>query len=191
MRDLVAEAVRRLRLAGVGFEPGLSTEEVDRVQDRLGFQFGPEHLAFLQTGLPTGEPAWPNWREESLDGLRGRLDWPVDGAIFDVNQSDFWPASWGARPSEEGERTEVARHHLALVPRLVPLFGHRYLTTDPAYQPSPVFSVYQTDVIYYGATILDWVENEFEGKRTIEPWPPIIDVPFWGELAVGVESEDL
>lgn len=191
MRDLVAETVRHLRLAGVGFEPGLSAEEVDRVQDCLGFQFGPEHLAFLQTGLPTGEPAWPNWREDSLDQLRGRLVWPVDGAIFDVNHNDFWPTSWGARPSQEAERTQVARHHLALVPRLVPLFGHRYLTTDPAYQPSPVFSVYQTDVIYYGATILNWAENEFEGKKAIEPWPPSVRVPFWSELAVGAESEDL
>lgn len=84
----------------------------------------------------------------------------------------------------------MARQHLALVPRLVPLFGHRYLTVDPAYQPSPVFSVYQTDVIYYGANILNWVEWEFEGRKDIEPWPAT-RVPFWSDLAVGAASEDL
>ncbi len=191
MRDLVDEAVRRLRVAGVGFEPGLSDQEVDRLQDVLGFEFGPEHRAFLQTGVPTGEPAWPNWRGASLEVLRGRLDWPLESAIFDLRHNDFWPASWGARPDDEAERIQVARYHLALAPRLVPLFSHRYLTADPIYQPSPVFSVYQTDVIYYGATILNWVEKEFEGKKTVEPWPPVIRVPFWSDLAVGAESEDL
>ena len=53
------------------------------------------------------------------------------------------------------------RAHLARVPRLVPVFSHRYLSSDPQFKPSPVFSVHQSDVIFYGDNLLDYVAHEF------------------------------
>ena len=73
----------------------------------------------------------------------------------------------------------------------MPLFGHRCLATDPKYRPSPVFSLYQTDVIYYGANTPNWVANDFEGHRTVDPYPPPTRVPFWADLTDGLEPESL
>jgi hypothetical protein len=86
--DLIAQSVQCLHDAGVRLDAGLSDEEVSRVQDRFDFVFGPEHRAFLQAAVPVGE-SWPGWRNGSAEELRGRLDWPVDGVLFDVHNNGF------------------------------------------------------------------------------------------------------
>lgn len=186
--DLIAQSIQRLRAGGVRLDRGLSDEEVSRIQDKLGFAFGAEHREFLQAAVPVGK-SWPDWRSDTDDDLRGRLDWPVDGVIFDVHNNDFWPASWGARPDARNDREREARAHLARVPTLVPVFSHRYLTSGPQFKPSPIFSVHQTDVIFYGDNLLDYVAHEFH----VPPLHPSsrTDVPFWSDLAEGAENRDL
>lgn len=122
--------------------------------------------------------------------LRRRLDWPVDGLIFDVHNNSFWPSSWRQPPDSRHDRESCARERLAKVPRLIPMYSHRYLTADPAYRPSPVFSVHQSDVIYYGDNILDYVAHEFK----VSPLEPSTDrprIPFWADRADGAENRDL
>ncbi len=64
---------------------------------------------------------------------------------------------------------------------MVPLHWHRFVPAAPVLEPSPVLSVVQTDVIRYGANLLDWVEREFGARnvpvRNGEP------VRFWTVLA--------
>jgi hypothetical protein len=86
----------------------------------------------------------------------------------------------------------ATRRHLSLVPRLVPLCSHRYLPADPAPVPSPVFSVYQTDVVYYGDNLLDYVAHEFR----VPPLHPAEPgqrqrIAFWSDLAEDVDDADL
>lgn len=187
--ELVIEAVDRLRLAGVELEAGLSDREFANIEKSLGFAFGPEHREFLATVLPAGD-RWPDWRHATSDALRGRLDWPADSVIFDVLNNGFWPSSWGERPEDAAAAEGKARAQLDRVPSLVPIYAHRYLAADPAYVPSPVFSVYQTDVIYYGDNLLDYIAHEFSSPPR-HPSPQRQYVPFWSDLAEGVEAEGL
>lgn len=186
--DLVAQAITGLREGGVRFRAGLSDAEVTDVQERLGFVFGPEHRELIQRALPSGK-RWPNWRHGSDAALRDAVDWPVEGVLFDVHNNGFWPASWGGRPDEHYQREHLARQHLALVPVLVPIYSHRYLPSDPGFSPSPVFSVHQSDVIFYGDDLLDYVAHEFfVGPRQPSERP---HVPFWSDLALGAMNADL
>jgi hypothetical protein len=156
MPNLVIQAIERLRSAGVQLDPGLSNREITRVQDD-GFVFGPEHREFLQLALPAGDH-WPDWRNGSADELKFRLGWPIEGVVFDVGIG-FRPASWGDPPQDRATREMLGVTHLQRVPRLVPLFSHRYLTVDPEFAPTAVFSVHQTAVIYYGDNLLDYVAH--------------------------------
>jgi hypothetical protein len=188
--DLVRQAVDRLRQIGVTLQSGLTDSEISRVESAFGFTFGTEHRALLTMALPMG-PGWVDWRDGAADDLRGRLDWPIDGVVFDVHNNGFWPASWGDRPVDRGQAEALAREHLASVPKLVPVYSHRYLPAAPAPAPSPVFSAYQTDVIIYGDDLLDYVAHEFTSGP---PHPAAGDLPrvaFWSELAGGADSEDL
>ena len=107
VRDLIAQSVERLRAGGVRLDRGLSDEEVSQVQSKLAFAFGPEHREFIQTVVPVGE-RWPDWRNDAEENLRGRLDWPVEGVLFDVRNNGFWPASWGS--AQMARTTGSGRH---------------------------------------------------------------------------------
>ena len=56
--------------------------------------------------------------------------------------------------------------------------------TEPVRAGNPVFSVYQTDIIYYGGDLLSYFACEFHG---VAKWhtPPLDVRPirFWSELA--------
>lgn len=189
MSGIVGQVVDRLRAAGVNLAPGLSEQELTRIEERFGFTFGPEHRELLATVVPDGE-SWVDWRHGSSGSLNGRLSWPIEGVIFDVQNNGFWPTSWGERPSDSGPIERQARDYLARVPQLVPLFSHRYLAAGAAYAPSPVFSVYQTDVIYYGDNLLDYIAHEFN-VPPLCPSRKRPHVPFWSDLADGLDAADL
>lgn len=197
MKDLAALSVERLREAGVRLEPGLVDAEIQSVQRRFRFQFCASHRRLLSLVLPTGSAdsrsnGWPDWRSGSEQDLRNRLSWPVEGVILHVVNGGFWPASWGARPAGAADAEAKARMMLDGVPRMVPIFGHRYLPSEPAPENPPVFSIYQTDVIYYGDDLLDYVAREFQGAPLLPlPTGDQRRTPFWSDLAEGAEALDL
>lgn len=57
-------------------------------------------------------------------------------------------------------------------PRLIPIYAHRFTPAAPSPSESPVFSVWQTDIIYYGANLLEYLTNELlsgQGRKTLSP----------------------
>jgi hypothetical protein len=181
-RLLTAEGARALHaMTGAETAPGLTERELDGVEERYGFRFAADHRVFLAAGLPLGGP-WPDWRGGDPAQLRGMLDWPVEGTLFDVEHNSFWHPRWGVRPEATAERLDVARVRLADVPQLVPVYGHRYLPGTPGQFGHPVLSVHQTDIIYYGADLADYVRHEFTGlpaqldsaRSTVDFWSYVL-----------------
>lgn len=127
----------------------------------VGFGFSPGHRRLLARTQPAGE-RWLHWTRDSSDSIRSRLDWPRDGVLLDVEDDVFWPAGWGVRPSSADARRAIATKRVGQWPTLVPLFAHRYMPSAPAGPGAPVFSVRQTDVIFYGANLLDYLRHELE-----------------------------
>jgi hypothetical protein len=168
----------------------LSDSELTSVEERLSISFSDDHRALLQAALPVGE-GWYDWRSQKTKELRTVLSRPLDGVLFDVGQNDFWPASWGERPSDKQTALLVTRWKFEDVPQLIPILGHRYLAAAPAPSGSPVFSVHQTDVIYYGHDVLSYLKHEFEGAEFLANEAPRVRIPFWSDLAEGAENEDL
>ncbi|MHB9855924.1 hypothetical protein ACSYGO_42685 [Streptomyces krungchingensis] len=162
---------------------GMSERELDGVEERWGFRFAPEHRTFLGAGLPTGGRGWPDWRDGDAEDLAERLAWPVEGVLFDVECNDFWHEDWDPRPADVQDALEVARTHLAEVPVMAPVYSHRYLLADPDRTGTPVLSMYQTDIIYYGVDLIDYFRNEFGGPVLTTPdddqYAPI---PFWSSF---------
>src|SRR5262249_34920963 len=120
--NLVTDAVERLRRAGVKLTRGLGDEEIARIEETFGFSFGSEHCAFLAAALPVGE-RWVDWRKATREEIQARLDWPVDGVIFDVRNNGFWPSSWGQRPTDLQSAEQQARERLRRVPKIVPIYS--------------------------------------------------------------------
>lgn len=197
---LGVEAMRRLRFRSVcAVDDGLSDAEFARIEEEYGFQFADDHRAFLAAGLPVNtipeprEPGvlytysepWPDWRNGDPAVLRERLDWPRRGVLFDVEKNGFWHDSWGRRPDDVGSAMETARRKLALVPTMVPVYGHRYLPAGAGTFGHPVLSMWQTDIIYYGLDLAEYIRREFDAAATEDASHdrrPQATVEFWRDF---------
>lgn len=120
-----------------------------------------------------------DWVHDSDDVIREALDWPLRGFWFDVEKSGLWWPEWGDRPAEPEDRYSALTAAFDAAPTLIPIFAHRYIPDTPHAAGNPVFSVWQDDVIYYGANLMDYFEREF-GDGSNKPWPARIkEIPFW------------
>lgn len=160
--------------------PGLADFQLDEIEQRFGFRFAAVHRHFLRFGLPSGR-YWSNWRDGAPRTLRARLRAPADGVVADVLAHDFWPAAWGDRPTDDGEREAVARGRLAGVPTLVPLFAQCYVPAGDDRARCPVLLVDRTSVSVVGHDLFAYAARVFAVHDT-KPVGRPLRVPFWSEL---------
>jgi hypothetical protein len=175
--NLVAE----IRDTGIEFDAGLTDDEIAAAESCYGFQFPPDLRAFLQAGLPRGK-RFPNWRSGDETELRGWLDLPRQGILFDIEHNGFWLDEWGARPATLHDAHEIATRLITAAPRLIPVFAHRMMPAEPHLPGNPVFSVHQTDIIVYGIDLRDYLIREFLARDDVGIWPIPGDVrliDFW------------
>jgi hypothetical protein len=171
---------------GVQIRTGLSSDEIERVERRFAFRYPEDLSSFLKEALPVSH-GFPDWRDGEEAALRGSMAWPFEGIAYDIEHNDFWWSAWPSKPERLSDAIELARLEIARAPRLIPVCGHRYLPDEPFTAGNPVFSVYQTDVIYYGRDLETYLACEF-GKLSHTEAVTGIErrIPFWTDL---VETE--
>lgn len=183
MQQDAERMIECLQTRGVGFDAGLSDEEVQNIERTFKFVFPPDLKLLLQIALPVSE-RFPDWR--SGVGVQSMMDWLVEGIMFDVEYNNFWLEEWGQKPDSLGQRVLTVRSLAKKWPRLIPVYGHRYLPAFPSEAGNPVYSVYQTDIICYGNDLLTYLCREFK----IAPYRSSFQrskpkqIPFWGDLAL-------
>jgi hypothetical protein len=173
--------IATLRAADVELAAGLSAEEVVHVEATFGFTFPADLRELLMAALPISH-GFANWRDDDPTRLRERFEWPFEGIRFDIEVNAFWLNSWGPRPTELAEAIEVARQKVALAPMLIPICGHRFLPDRPRVAGNPVLSVVQTDIIYYGRNLENYLENELLQGVAFHVTEPIRRIELWSEL---------
>ncbi|MCM3785715.1 SMI1/KNR4 family protein [Neobacillus mesonae] len=174
----------KMGFQGIRFGSPLTDDELDAAESRYQLVFPKELRAFYKQVMPIGN-SFPNWRSKhsrDMVQIRRMLDWPLEGILFDVKENEFWLPGWGDRPKESLEAERICSEMYMNAPQLIPIYGHRYLPAEPG-EGSPVLSVYQTDIIYYGANLMEYFEVEF-GSRTYEQisWDRIKAPRFWDEI---------
>ena len=167
----------RRRPDGRNWVDGYTQSELDTAQATYGLVFPPDLVALLREKRPV---RGYDWRTDDKE-IREMLAWPLEGLLFDVENNRLWWPEWGERPSRQEDRREVLRDVVAQAPKLIPLISHRYLPTDPHEAGNPVFSIYQSDVIYYGADLADYFERELVDRH--RPLPGHVKrIRFWSQL---------
>ena len=163
---------------------GYSPVEIDAIQARWGLRFPPDLVEALRRRrcLLDGTGAF-DWLLADPAEIRRRLDWPFEVLWFDVWHSGLWDPAWGDRSGDADGGQARLRSIVAAAPRLIPLYGHRYLPEEPCEAGNPVFSVWQSDIIVYGTSLPDWRLRETEGWDA-RPWPSSLKrIRFWSDLA--------
>jgi hypothetical protein len=163
---------------------GYSQSELEDIQDRWKLRFPPDLLELMQEQRPLRAGGF-DWITTSAEEIKRVIYWPFEGLLFDIKENDLWWPEWGERPISEADQAARLSEILAKAPKLIPLYGHRYLPETPKERGNPVFSVYQSDVIYYGADLADWIDHEDGGWKVgqgIDPMKPPKEIPFWSEV---------
>lgn len=177
---LMSEFRRRRLKEGRLWAPGYTQAELDVAQAKYGLLFPPDLVALFRDRRPV---LGYDWRTDENE-IREKLSWPLEGLLFDVERNALWFPSWGERPRTAEARAEVLGKVVAAAPKLIPLVEHRFLPADPHEAGNPVFSIYQSDIIYYGADLADYFEREFVSTDRAFP-EHVKHIRFWSDLVRG------
>ncbi|MDL2225136.1 hypothetical protein LJC20_02875 [Eubacteriales bacterium OttesenSCG-928-M02] len=133
--------------------PGLSNAQIQQAEDFYDIVFPPDIRQLIQAikpekGSAMNFPDWDDFSQKNIDTIQDQLNWPINGALFDVEHNNFWLKSWGERPAALEEQLIIADKQMRLVPKLIPITGHRYISSNPNECGNPVYSVYQMDIIF-------------------------------------------
>src|SRR5258708_28992278 len=162
----IENVVVALRNQGIVFDRGLTTNELRENENRYDLRFPPDLVEFLSLGLPVSQ-GFPNWRTGMITRTKDvipiaeQLEWPADGICFDIEHNNFWMEEWGPQLEDMQHAFQLAREKIKEAPALVPVFEHRFLPVEPLLEGNPVLSVWQTDIIYYGVDLPNYLANEF------------------------------
>jgi hypothetical protein len=79
----------------------------------------------------------------------------------------------------------TARRHLARAPKMIPVWGHRYLPAGRGTCGYPVLSIWQTDILMFGTDLAEYIAIEFQRRSMIPGRTPPPMVPFWSDFLTG------
>ena len=169
------------RLPVIYGAPGLSPREFSSIEEQLGFRL-PEDFRFLFANLQ--DPGrvffpWSTFRKEDYDAS---MAWVWHGIVFDIEHG-LWLDRWDERPAGLAEAQEVAKADFVTWPRLLPIHAHRFLAAEPCREGNPIFSIKQTDIIYYGSDLAHYLGNEFLPDPQTRGEIRRVDV--WSDFAEG------
>jgi hypothetical protein len=159
---------------------GLSDQELDRIEGQLGFALPPDFRYLLGNIKDEGNVFFP-WAKFDLAEYQRRVDQVLEGILFDVEKCGDWADCLGERPSPPSAAAERARREFPKWPKLLPIYSHRFLPAHPCEPGNPVFSIVQTDIIYYGANLAHYLMNEFLERDRNAPWPEIRPIAAWSD----------
>ncbi len=178
--------IAQLASWGIILESGLSNYEINQIEQEGEFRFPPDLRLLLQRVLPIednrGYRNFPNWRAEGGKLIEKHQEFLLDGIIFDVTQQKipYWLETWGEMPTNMDDAVEIVKQLFSAAPRLIPVYGHRFIPSEPQLPGNPVFSIVQTDIICYGNNLIDYFYNEFGHEQRHDGH--FREIPFWDDL---------
>jgi hypothetical protein len=183
--------ISQMKQSGIEFESGLTDSEIQQAEQWGQFRFVLDLREFLQTALPVawntrrGRREFPRWRHDPHI-IKNAQVWIWEGIEFDILHNHFWLEEWGEKPVETDDALSVARQHVSAAPLMIPIYAHRHIPAEPHETGNPVFSIYQTDIIYYGLDLEGYLQNEFlrgsnftiedSSAKRIRFWSRLVDI---------------
>ena len=180
---MYTELIEKLKMRGVIFANGLTAEEVKNIESVYNVKFSEELRKFYMCELPVSEGFY-DWRDLSknnIEKIKSVLATPALDFKRDINDIE-WSDSWGEEPDEMEERNMIIMKRIEDASILIPLYKHRYISTQFD-KGNPVFSIYDTDIIYYGENLIEYFHVEFKFKNhSAIDYAKIKGVNFWSDI---------
>ena len=157
---------------------GYTQAQLDEAQERFALKFPPDLVALYREKRPVDAYDWTR----DLDTIRSMITGPLEGLWFDVQHNVLWLPEWGDKPSKPDDQYAILKAAVEAAPKMIPIYSHRYLPEEPHETGNPIFSVVQSDIIYYGSNLEDYFQREFYGY-TSRPYPVAFkQIRFWSMM---------
>jgi hypothetical protein len=165
---------------------GLSSQQIVSIDAQLGFRL-PDDFAYLFQNLQDPGGVLFPWFEFDKRRFDESIKWVLRGIEFDIENNQLWLARWGKKPEALSAALDIVRQDFATWPRLLPIYAHRFLAAQPCRSGNPIFSIMQTDIIYYGADLPRYLLNEFvdHDYALHTQAQPIRRIEVWSDFAEG------
>ena len=187
--DRIKRVISLYQENNIKVEKGLNDRQIEAAQEYYKIVFPPE-LKELLTAVKPAESFydWSDFSENNVSWINKYLAWPIEGTLFDVEHSDFWLKSWGEKPLKLQDRLLTAKNQMEAVPKLIPVMGHRYISSEPNEADNPIYSVHQMDIIFYGENLWDYFKVEFRKKKHSDiDYSKIKKIPFWHDIITNLK----
>ena len=164
--------------------PGLSSAEIVSIEAQLGFRL-PADFVYLFQNLRDPGRVFFRWSDFQKRDYDDSIRWVLKGIESDIDHNKFWMDRWGTRPPTLSAALDIARKDFETWPKLLPIHSHRFLAAEPCHPGNPVFSIMQTDIIYYGADLAHYLLNEFVDHDYVlhTHAQEVRKIPIWSYLA--------
>lgn len=163
-------------------EPGLTAEEIGIIEQIYNIYFPESLKVFLLQVLPISKGFY-NWRDFSDNNIvkiKKAIACPKE-MVYEVADEVYWCEQWGKEPDDADGFIKEVRKRLEKAPKLIPVYGHRYMPMDGC--NPPILSIHGVDIIYYGQDLRDYFKVEFGSKKQSEiDFERIPNVPFWSDI---------
>ena len=181
IRLIYEESIKLLKRQGVEFETGLTDEEIAKIEDIIKFPKSLKEFLMMVLPISKGFFNWRNLNQDNVMFIKKIINRPIED-VYEFAEEVYWCDDWGKEPENEIDIALIVRERLKSAPKLIPVYGHRYIPMIPEDNP-PIISIHDIDIIYYGQNLEDYFKVEFGGKEQgkIE-FKNINPVPFWSDI---------
>lgn len=167
-----------LRNTWIQCKDWLWDKEITDIEEKLHISFPIEYRNLLSRFIPVWR-SFIDRTDRRNSEIYTRLDWLFEGILFDVENNSFRYDKWWEEPEKIAEKNRKAKQMLKSVPYLIPIYWNRYISQIDW---GPIFSVVQTDIIYYWSNLENYIENEFWNKESFDYSEIKVYVPFWTDI---------
>ena len=178
---------------GFTLEKGLSDEEFEKIENFYSIKFPISLRTLYKSFLPIDFYNWRDFSQDNVSKIKAKLDWPLEGMLFDVAANGFWKKCFGPKTNNIENDENIVINYIKnasneIVPKLIPIYSHRYVPCYPDVMNMSVISVYLTDIRYYGYDLEDYFKNEFDNigiykeKSNINYEKKLVEIPFWTDI---------
>lgn len=162
---------------------GVSSSEMSSIEDQLELTLPPDFKFLFENVSDPDNVLFP-WSNFSMDKYGESIARVWSGVAFDIEHNTVWLTLWGDKPTTLEEALEIAQRDYQSWPKLLPISGHRFLPAEPSLPDNPVFSIVQTDIIYYGKNLADYLLQEFCPPPRLQSDCGVArKIPIWSDFA--------
>lgn len=129
--------------------------------------------------LPIGWHNWADFSRENTDYLKKQMK-EVMGEMTDQIDEIEWNDNCGECPNTIHDVHHFIKSKMKSAPALMPIVGHRYIACEPT-AISPVFSIVGSEIIYYSASLTDFLKGKTITQET--ELTDLTQIAFWSEIA--------